>query len=277
MRRNLRAGVFLSGVGLVAAAVLVACSVPNPFDKPHGAAADPVTQALREKVKTIVVIYAENRAFDSLYGNFPGANGLSGVVDAAGRPLAAYLPQLDRDGTPLSKLPQTWGGVTAPGYKPVVTQAQSAGLPNAPFSIETAFTAQSKATLSVSTVTRDLCPPLLRESDADRRRPQRSVCGLVRCRRSHHGSLRLQPIRALRLGAPIRAGGPVFPGRVRRLVSQSSIFDLRLRAGVSRPRTRPRRSPRSRSSRAAPTDSRCRGSSSPRIRRPRRWRDRPAS
>jgi len=157
MRRKLRAGALLVGIGLIAAAVVGACSsLPHPFDKPHGAAADPLTQALREKVKTIVVIYAENRAFDNLYGNFPGANGLSGVVDAAGRPLAAYLPQLDRDGTPLPKLPQTWGGVTEPGYKPVVTKAQSAGLPNAPFSIETAFTAQSKTTLSASTVTRDL-------------------------------------------------------------------------------------------------------------------------
>jgi acid phosphatase len=56
----------------------------------------------------------------------------------------------------LATLPPTWGGVTAPGERPVVTQAQSAGLPNAPFSIEHAFTAQSKATLSTSTVTRDL-------------------------------------------------------------------------------------------------------------------------
>ena len=30
-------------------------------------------------VKNIVVIYAENRSFDNLYGNFPGANGLQNV------------------------------------------------------------------------------------------------------------------------------------------------------------------------------------------------------
>ena len=28
-------------------------------------------------VTNIVVIYAENRSFDSLYGNFPGANGVA--------------------------------------------------------------------------------------------------------------------------------------------------------------------------------------------------------
>ncbi len=114
------------------------------------------TAALRSQVSTIVVIYAENRAFDNLYGNFPGALGLGEVLDRDGHPRAAYVPQIDRDGTVLAVLPPVWGGVTAAGYVPVVTQAQSAGLLNAPFSIEHAFTAQSGVTLSSSTVTRDL-------------------------------------------------------------------------------------------------------------------------
>jgi acid phosphatase len=118
--------------------------------------ADSTTRALQSKVETIVVIYAENRAFDNLYGNFPGADGLSQVVDHDGRPLPAYVPQVDRDGSLLPKLPRTWGGVTAPGVVPVVTEAQSAGLPNAPFSIEHAFTALVNVTFSTSTVTRDL-------------------------------------------------------------------------------------------------------------------------
>jgi acid phosphatase len=103
-----------------------------------------------------VVIYAENRAFDNLYGNFPGARGLAEIVDKDGRPLPAYVPQADRDGSVLPILPPTWGGVTAPGVRPVVTAAMSAGLPNAPFSIEHAFTPQANATLSIATVTRDL-------------------------------------------------------------------------------------------------------------------------
>ena len=123
-------------------------------DAGHGG--DATTRALRGKVDTIVVIYAENRAFDNLYGNFPGARGLGDVVGGDGRPLPAYVPQRDRDGTVLATLPQTWGGVTAAGFNPVVTQAQSGGLPNAPFSVEHAFTPQSAVTLSTSTVTRDL-------------------------------------------------------------------------------------------------------------------------
>src|ERR1700728_4375142 len=121
-----------------------------------GGSGDPTTRALRSKIDTIVVIYAENRAFDNLYGNFPGAHGLSDVIDRDGRPLPAYAPQVDRNGSVLPALPPTWGGVTAAGAEPVVTQAQSAGLPNAPFSIEHALTPQSSFTLSTSTVTRDL-------------------------------------------------------------------------------------------------------------------------
>ncbi len=105
---------------------------------------------------TIVVIYAENRSFDNLYGNFPGAQGIRDVLSRDGAPLPAYAAQVDRDGTVLSTLPPTWGGVTAPGYTPVVTQSESAGLPNTPFSIERAFTAQSGVTLSSEVITRDL-------------------------------------------------------------------------------------------------------------------------
>jgi len=117
---------------------------------------DATSRALRSKIETIVVIYAENRAFDNLYGHFPGAHGLDEVVDRDGRPLPSYAPQIDRTGTVLPVLPPIWGGVTASGARPVVTEAQSAGLANAPFSIEHAFTAQSSVTLSTSSVTRDL-------------------------------------------------------------------------------------------------------------------------
>ncbi|MBC7664984.1 MAG: acid phosphatase [Caulobacter sp.] len=117
------------------------------------------TAQLQAKVKNVVVIYAENRSFDNLYGNFPGANGLSTVVDASGNVTASYNAQKDRDGTTvLATLPQTWNGVTAPGSSVVITAAQSAGLKNAPFSIETAFTAANGpgAKLDTTTVTRDL-------------------------------------------------------------------------------------------------------------------------
>jgi len=127
-----------------------------PAQLTRAAQGDATTRALRAKVSTVVVIYAENRAFDNLYGNFPGAVGLPEVLDRDGHPRAAYIPQRDRDGTVLAVLPPTWHGVTAAGYRPVVTQTQSMGLPNAPFSVEHAFTAQSGVTLGSSTVTRDL-------------------------------------------------------------------------------------------------------------------------
>jgi acid phosphatase len=142
-------------LAILAVAGLCACTT-RAVDPASDAAMDRISQALKAKVSTIVVIYAENRAFDDLYGNFPGAEGLAAVVDREGRPLPAYVPQRDRDGTVLPSLPQTWGGVTAPGYIPVVTQAESVGLPNAPFAVEHAFSGQSGVTLTTSVVTRDL-------------------------------------------------------------------------------------------------------------------------
>jgi phospholipase C len=82
-----------------------------------------------DPIQTIVVIYAENRSFDNLYGNFPGANGLQNVTAASAR-------QLDRDGKPLAELPPVWDGLTAKGVTPVVTQVQTEHLPNAPFRID---------------------------------------------------------------------------------------------------------------------------------------------
>ena len=114
------------------------------------------TTALQTKVKNIVVIYAENRAFDNLYGNFPGANGLGTVVDSAGKPTSAYIAQVDRDGSALASLPPTWGGVLVAGSTATITEAQSAGMANAPFNISTGFKAASNVTVTNDMVTRDL-------------------------------------------------------------------------------------------------------------------------
>jgi acid phosphatase len=148
----------LAIAGFAIAAALGSCTQKDLVTAPSGAANvyGERTRALRSRVDTIVVIYAENRAFDNLYGNFPGARGLNEVIDRNGHPLPAYRPQVDRNGQVLSVLPPAWGGVTAAGVTPVVTQQQSVGLPNAPYSIERGFTAQSQVTLSTATVTRDL-------------------------------------------------------------------------------------------------------------------------
>eukprot|EP01037_Dinobryon_pediforme_P042093 gene42093-52239_t len=100
-------------------------------------------------IDTLVVIYAENRGFDTLYGLFPGANGVPGVNPSA---RGSYQPQVDVDGAVLPVLPPTWGGATVAGQSKVVTQAQSANLPNKPFQIE----AKDGLGLDSGVVTRDL-------------------------------------------------------------------------------------------------------------------------
>ena len=51
-----------------------------------------------DRIEHIVVIYAENRSFDHLYGMFPGANGVAAAT-------AAQKTQLDHNGKPLPYLP----------------------------------------------------------------------------------------------------------------------------------------------------------------------------
>lgn len=61
------------------------------------------TQNLQSNIDTIVVIYAENRSFDNLYGLFPGADGIANALKDP-----ALYTQLDRDGTVLPYLPVVW-------------------------------------------------------------------------------------------------------------------------------------------------------------------------
>jgi acid phosphatase len=78
------------------------------FAAPLAAAAQsPTTSPNYDDIQTVVVIYAENRSFDNLYGTFPGANGLANAPPAA-------ITQLDRDGKPMRGLPAIWGGT---GFK----------------------------------------------------------------------------------------------------------------------------------------------------------------
>jgi acid phosphatase len=80
-------------------------------------------------IETVVVIYAENRSFDSLFGQYPGANGLT-------RATPAQYTQLDRDGTALSYLPPVVGGLGS---------GVTAGAPGTPTSYVTvAYPTQSQ-------------------------------------------------------------------------------------------------------------------------------------
>jgi phospholipase C len=82
-----------------------------------------------DSIDVVVVIYAENRSFDNIYGLFPGANGLQHLTPDD-------YAQTDRDGSVLKELPPVWGGLTAEGAAQPVTQAQTAHLLNKPFAID---------------------------------------------------------------------------------------------------------------------------------------------
>jgi phospholipase C len=74
---------------LTTATALGACLVAQA-DGGHGYRTNEFDAQLKQNVKHIVVIYQENWSFDSLYGQFPGVNGLQNAFDT--------LPQLDKTG-----------------------------------------------------------------------------------------------------------------------------------------------------------------------------------
>src|SRR5207302_3832395 len=51
-----------------------------------------------DQIQHVVVVYMENWSFDSLYGKFPGANGIANAGERA--------RQMKKDGTPYTTLPQ---------------------------------------------------------------------------------------------------------------------------------------------------------------------------
>jgi acid phosphatase len=112
-----------------------------------GCAAPPAGQrAGLEKLDHIIVIYAENRSFDNLYGLFPGANGIANATPA-------QYTQVDRDGTPLPHLPPVWKGKDADPAFP-------RDLPNRPFRIDA-----PPINLPLSVKTRDLIHAFYRNQE----------------------------------------------------------------------------------------------------------------
>jgi acid phosphatase len=138
--------------GLTAAGVGLALGARDALSAPRSDAAARLDAALRSRVRHIVVIYAENRSFSNLYGNFPGVR--HPLADAG----ALATVQLDRDGrTPLPRLPRIWGGLvprtqTVDGRVFHIAQDQITGLPNGPFPLADA----SGAPLPLGVITRDL-------------------------------------------------------------------------------------------------------------------------
>lgn len=82
----------------------------------------PARHALND-IEHIIVIYAENRSFDNLYGLFPGADGIRQATPE-------QYTQIDHDGKPFAHLPPIWG---SPIWQ---TPTIAANLPNQPFQID---------------------------------------------------------------------------------------------------------------------------------------------
>jgi acid phosphatase len=76
-------------------------------------------------INHLVVIYQENWSFDSLYGKFPGANGLARAGDSA--------RQVDKSGQLYTVLPRPMDTRPSPH---VPDPRFPANLPNAPFDLE---------------------------------------------------------------------------------------------------------------------------------------------
>ena len=123
------------GLQWIAVALVAGCSAPA-VDQRTGL----------NRIEHIVVIYAENRSFDNLYGMFPGANGVANATPA-------QYTQVDRDGTPLTTLPPVWKGKDADPAFP-------RNLPNRPFRIDAA-----PINLPLSTKTRDLIHEFYRNQE----------------------------------------------------------------------------------------------------------------
>ncbi len=94
-----------------------------------------LTNALAlDQIQNVVVIYAENRGFDNLYGLFPGANGIPGKKNATAT--GSVAAQTDYDDSVLPNLPKTWGGLTAAGQKVTISESMTASFPNGMFQID---------------------------------------------------------------------------------------------------------------------------------------------
>jgi acid phosphatase len=142
----------LSTLSLLGAVLVAGCATAPP----SGGRADAAGTGRRaiDQIDTLVVIYAENRAFDTLYGLFPGANGIPGRNPSS---TGAVYPQRDFDGSVLNVLPPAWGGLTANGQPVTVTQAQTNGMPNRPFRIDDPSGVNgSGVVVSADIATRDL-------------------------------------------------------------------------------------------------------------------------
>ncbi|HET8899633.1 MAG TPA: acid phosphatase [Rhodanobacteraceae bacterium] len=145
-RRRLLGGMAAAGATLAVSG----CARETPRAAAPRATGD-IDRLLRERIRRVVVIYAENRSFNNLFADFPGLE----------KPLSSLTPaeyqQRDRDGSILATLPKVWHGL-APHAQVVehrkyqVLEDDITDLPNAPWALRTG----TGEPLPPGVVTRDL-------------------------------------------------------------------------------------------------------------------------
>ncbi|MEW9571878.1 acid phosphatase [Rhodanobacter sp. Si-c] len=148
-RRKLLAGMALAGAALAMGGRQASAS--SQGIRADGAADRMLDAALRKHIRHVVVIYAENRSFNNLFGDFPGL----------AQPLSALGPeryrQRDRDGRLFDTLPPIWHGLVPHkqvlnGREYLIGEDAISGLANAPFALAT----PDGQPLPQALVTRDL-------------------------------------------------------------------------------------------------------------------------
>ncbi|HET6631479.1 MAG TPA: acid phosphatase [Rhodanobacteraceae bacterium] len=148
-RRRLLEGLAIGGAALALGGCTTLAGGAAPAV--HVASGRNLDALLRRHIQTVVVIYAENRSFNNLFGNFPGL----------AQPLAALPPeralQRDRDGRVLATLPPVWHGLVP--HEQVVQHRRYrigedaiTGLANRPWALRT----PAGEPLPTGLVTRDL-------------------------------------------------------------------------------------------------------------------------
>ncbi|NIX77321.1 alkaline phosphatase family protein [Microvirga terricola] len=123
-------------LSLLGAAVCACTTMANPSfaQSPQGL----------EKLSHILVLYLENRSFDNMFGEFPGANGIADAGEGA--------IQRKRDGQPFSTLPVAKKPFNLPENPSELREIEALGdLPNEPFAID-----GIRPGVTTSTYTRDL-------------------------------------------------------------------------------------------------------------------------
>ena len=106
---------FLPFAATALVVALAGCATPA-----DSGSSSPTAKSL-DRIRHVVVIYAENHSFDNMYGLFPGANGIKNATPE-------QYTQLDHDGTPLKEL-VTFGSNGKPDDR-------FPRMPNAPFRID---------------------------------------------------------------------------------------------------------------------------------------------